>query len=544
MSHARAAAPSASHSPARRLPPVLAPLLLVGVVAALLVAADQRPAQQPVAAAAATAVPVTRVTSACPTLADGSPDDPTALAAARRAGAAPGIALVSLGSSGGDSSGDGDNSDGDNSDGDSGDSSDTGTVEVLDRTGVDVEVAPGGRGAWRTLAPSGTPLTGDLGVRASGTAAPGFAAFALSRPTVPAGAGLAVTPCRGLVPSATPSTWFVGLGSSTGHASVVVLSNPGAAEAVADLDLYGTAGAFDPVGATGIVVPAGASVRLPLVQLAAGRQELAVHVQASQGQVVAAAQDTWSGTSGAGTEWLPPTAEPTTSLVLTGTGPVAGAPLDAAVTVIVANPGARTASIEVEVTSADGTVAPSGADRVEVPPASTATLRLPATPGAAVAAVRLRSTEPITGSARLRTPAGGGDVAYAVAGPALTGTGVVPLALPESPGTAPLPLAPTVVLTGVEQDEAGVAVVEAVDADGRSLGQRAVEVGPGRSRRIVASDVDGSRGAAYLLIRPERGGPLQAAWSSPGSGEVRGLSVVPVVGVVSSVTVPALQLAP
>ncbi|QHC55998.1 DUF5719 family protein [Rathayibacter tanaceti] len=114
-------------------------------------------------------------------------------------------------------------------------------------------------------------------------------------------------------------SWLVAGSTDVGRTSVLVLANPSAVAATVDLTLFGESGLIQATGATGIVVPAGATRALPLAGLAPGVVQPVVHVSARGGEVAASMQSSAiSGLTPEGVETTGPSAGPDTLAVIAG----------------------------------------------------------------------------------------------------------------------------------------------------------------------------------------------------------------------------------
>ena len=129
-------------------------------------------------------------------------------------------------------------------------------------------------------------------------------AFAVESGADPAGTGVLGAAAQsqygagglvGLVASAcsapTADAWLVGGSTELGRTTLVSLLNPTDVAATVDLTLIGEAGPVTPPGASGIRVPAGEQVIVPLSGLAPDLASPVVHVESRGGQVVATLQE-------------------------------------------------------------------------------------------------------------------------------------------------------------------------------------------------------------------------------------------------------------
>lgn len=233
----------------------------------------------------------------------------------------------------------------------------------------------------------------------------------------------------------TASAWFAGVVSSGAGTAEVVLVNADTTDAVVDLTVYGAEGRLTAPGSRGIAVPARSRRVVPLGPLFTAEQPVALHAVSSVGRVVAAVrQRRLTGDTAAGSDWLAPTADPATAVVLPGLPAGPGGR-----NLVVTNPGERTASVTLQVLGAAGPTAVPGFETLDLPPGTTRTVPLEAPLAEAPAGVRLTSEQKVT--AAVLSGNGGttrtADVSMQVATAVLTGPGVVALA----PGTRTLHLA-------------------------------------------------------------------------------------------------------
>lgn len=277
--------------------------------------------------------------------------------------------------------------------------------------------------------------------------------------------------------------WFTGAGAGLDHTSVLVLANLDPGPAVVDVLVHDDAGPVDSVGTRGLTVPAGQVLTLDLRDVAPQADELGVHVEASRGRVVAALADRFADGPGTepGREWLPAQAEASRVVRL---GPL---PRRAdRRTLVVANPADREALVEVGISTAGGTFAPTGLTQLRVPAGSVVTADLGAAVGRETVAVLLRSPVPVTATVRSTL---GSDVSYAGAAPQLSGPAVA--VLPDG-------LSGTLQLTAAEQG--GTARVTAYSAGGKELAAAELQVDPAATLTWAPP-----ARAGYLLVSPGEG---------------------------------------
>jgi hypothetical protein len=279
--------------------------------------------------------------------------------------------------------------------------------------------------------------------------APRLDAFsATTRTAAPAGSdrGLSMMSCQ----RATAAQWFTGvLSSETGTADLVLL-NADAQDAAVDVTVYGVGGRVAAPGSRGIIVAAHSRRVVPLGPLFTSVQPVSMRVTTSAGRVAAAVrQRLLTAGSPAGSDWLPPTADPATSLVIPGL-PAGKGSRD----LIVVNPGERTASVALQVLGADGPTAVPGFETIDLPPGTSRVVPLGSALAQAPVGLRLTSEQKVAASVIGSNGAGAAavDMSTQVATAALDGTGVLAL----SPGES---LAPVLHLANEGPDPGRVHVV-------------------------------------------------------------------------------------
>ncbi|MGH3455707.1 MAG: DUF5719 family protein [Nocardioidaceae bacterium] len=390
------------------------------------------------------------------------------------------------------------------------------TTPTTDAGGSDaakgaVEIVPIPRGD--NLTPKRAPASGEWEVvtqdddaaetavvSATGSLAAGASAFAATRASEEAGGGQAVVGC------ARPGreAWFVGAGSSVDHESTLLVSNPGDTEAIVDVSILTRDGSTDPV--SGLVVKPRDVVQISMSEVAAGKGEAAIRVAASQGQIAAAVLDHWTATlQPAGTEWIPIAQAPSESLTVS--------PLieDAARReLIVANPGDRTASVDIQVIGADGTFPVSEFEDLSVDPDSITLVDVPKSLDGQTAALRLDADQPVVASVRSVSPGSPADVAYGTSLPEMAGAAVVPVDLPTVD-----PDGLRLLASSADPSAEVEFSVTAYAADGGSLAEDTFSVPPGSSllweadrRQDLATDIGR---VAYLVVQPTTGALFASA---------------------------------
>lgn len=335
----------------------------------------------------------------------------------------------------------------------------------------------GSRRAWDATAEGVAATT----LVAEGGLAGGLATVRVDRDS---GGRLAVQECLA------PGThwWFTGAGAGLDHTSTLVLANPDPGPAVVDIRVLGPDGPVETVGTRGLTLGPGDTTALDLLEVAPQGDELAVEVTTSRGRVVAAVADRFSASAGAdpGFEWIPAQARAARVVRL---APVAARASQ--YTVVVANPGAREARVEVAVAGATGSFAPTEGAEISVPPGTVVTSPLPRDVVREPVAVTLRSTSAVTATVRA---VDGNDHAYAAA-----------LTPSDRAGLAVLPdrtRATAQVTAGAD----GASVrVQALAEDGTALRSRVLEVDPGATGGWQVPQA-----AATVRVEPRKGSVVAA----------------------------------
>lgn len=261
----------------------------------------------------------------------------------------------------------------------------------------------------------------------------------------------------GACPSPRPDWWFVGVGGGITHDSVLTLDNPRPGAAVVDIDVFGPDGPVQAPGLRGLRVGSLRSLHLDLKKVAPSVGDLAVHVSASRGLVAASAAEVWSAdfVSLKAHGWVTPQTRARRNSILVG---LAARPQHA--TVLIANPAAKEAVVDLKLVGVHGAFAPTEHPSVRVPPATVLSVDLGAVGKSRPMAVLLRSQVPVT--ATVRTTRGTDETYAGVATPVGAGA-VVGL-----PARTPARL----VLVGGKAG--GRATVTGYDSSGVALGSRGV----------------------------------------------------------------------
>jgi hypothetical protein len=355
-------------------------------------------------------------------------------------------------------------------------------------------------------------------VDAAGSLAP--AASASQRTTLDAGqrGGLEVAPC---LPSA-DTWWFTGVDTSVGSTSRLVLSNPAPAVAAVDLTFYGPNGIKSAVGARGIPVAPQSRQVLDLARFAPGLDAFAVRVNATRGRVSAAVEIARvNGVTPNGAEWLAASQPPATETLVN-----AGDAGPGDQRLVITNPTAREALVQVQVLDSNGPFVPKNLSDVRIKPGRTVVKDVSDVTGASAAALRVTTQQEdsaVIASLVSESATGPVDLATTSSSAPLSGPAVVPV------------FTETKVAISFAGDVPGgtEAEIAAYDDRGAPVGQaEQVNVKPKTTVNWTTSPPDG---AAYLVVTGE-GLQGVATYHSPA-----GLSALPLASGATTITRPAVR---
>lgn len=345
-------------------------------------------------------------------------------------------------------------------------SGEAGTAELLPATRA-LKVTPEGSARqekkddkpFLTSKTPGKPVTGEesggespalLGT-ADGKLAPGWTVQQTTKYAVGSGRGLQGTNCTA------PDTdfWFPGASTDKDRSDYVHLTNPDDSAAIVDIELYGKDGALKTEVGEAIQVQPHSSVPVLLSTLSPKEQtNLTMHVTARSGRVAAAVQ---SSDDKLGGDWLPPSADPASRMVLPGI------PKDAtSVRLVAFAPGADDADLKVQLAAPSGSISPAGHANLHVKSGMTTAVDL-------------------------------GDVTKGEAGS---------LVLTPTEDAAPVVAALRVTRgKGADQETAFIPATKAIGtratvADNRSKGSTLSLVAPGRTGKVKVTASDGSEGGS------------------------------------------------
>lgn len=203
-------------------------------------------------------------------------------------------------------------------------------------------------------------------------------------------AGLLSAPC--LPP--TTMHWFPGVGSSGSEKTELILTNPDDSQAEVDLRFFGKGGRVPVPGSPNIAVDGRTSRTISLSSLVQTDGPLTVAVRATSGRVAAVARKVRSNRlAPAGADWQVGSAAPATRTVIPAVPDG-----DGRRRLVVSNPGTVRATVSVSVLGLQGEYAPSGAERVDLGPETSAELDLTDGMAGEPGAIKLSSDQPVTGT--------------------------------------------------------------------------------------------------------------------------------------------------
>lgn len=198
-------------------------------------------------------------------------------------------------------------------------------------------------------------------------------------------------------PSPGDDWWFTGAGAGITHRSILTLDNPRANDANVTIAVYGPHGQVDAPGLSGLLVPAGQSLRIDLEAVAPALGDLSVHVSAVRGLVAASMWEQWaqSAVSKSVWSWVPAAPQPAARVGLIGVpGKLSHA------TLVVTNPSSSSAVVSLKVVTSAATFTPTKHQTFTLPPDSTTAVGLDDLLKVGFGGLELSSSRPITAGLR------------------------------------------------------------------------------------------------------------------------------------------------
>jgi hypothetical protein len=332
-----------------------------------------------------------------------------------------------------------------------------------------------------------------------------FGAVSVVSASAGADRGLSASAC------ATPSTdhWFTGVDIREVAQSEVVVANLDGTPASVDLTVWGSKGRI--AAPRGIEVNGNSVQTISLGTLERNAAPVSVEVSSGDGRIAAfVRQRTWQGSEPLGADWLPETVAPATDIVVPGLPSGAGQR-----TVVVANPGDRTATVTIGTLTASGPGGITGIGQLEVPAESVRSVDLAAGLDGQAFSLALSSTQPVTAGVWL--DAGGGtanhDPAFTAGTRALPQDSVWPLALGAAAKTV-------LQLANPSDTEVTATVTMGTSAPDGQPQQVAVPAGSTVEVPVASS------ATTVIRLQTAAAGLRGALVSRASLGKVRGLTVV------------------
>ncbi|TLM86159.1 DUF5719 family protein [Pseudarthrobacter sp. NamE5] len=312
--------------------------------------------------------------------------------------------------------------------------------------------------------------------------------------------------------------WLAGASTTVGRTSVLILTNASSTPATVSLELFGGGGQIQAPGSRGLLVAPGTTRSIVLAGLAAGEEQLSVHVRSAGGPVAAVIQQSvLRGLTPGGVDFITPGTAPAARQVMAGVDiqdPAALAQLtgkpgyrDAAPALQLTVPGPSDAVVEVKLYGRDGEKAlPSGG----VVTAKSGAVTEVSLAGVPAGQYTVAASSDVSFVAAARVARGlqegqASDVAWAASGVRLGSQHVVPV--PQG-GVRSL-------VFGALDDRATI-TYSAITSDGKVRAASTADIAGGTTSSIAVPDkvedagvvgyvVSASGGAAYgaLLVQQE-----------------------------------------
>ncbi|HTC69179.1 MAG TPA: DUF5719 family protein [Acidothermaceae bacterium] len=338
-----------------------------------------------------------------------------------------------------------------------------------------------------------------VAITATGPVTDSLSAVQFTRAPVSGEAQISTAQCG----SPTTNAWFAGFSSNVGAHASLLLTNIDAVPATVDVSIWGAQGG-EPDTRRGIAVAAMSQVAVPLDQIEPGLPVGVAQVVATSGRIVPAVRDdAENGSIPLGVDWLPPTAAPATTQTVPGILGDAG-PRH----LIVGNPGAVDANFSLTVVTADGAFMPTQFTSLTVDAGEVSDVSLDPVLQGEAAAILITSSQPVVAGGISMLPSdavGGSDFAFTAAVPPLSGPTVV------AGGEVGAGRVTQLVLSA-PSDDAPVEVVLLPSLTDAPPIVNDTTV-PGGTTKVLDLATLTTDPAPAVVVIPQGGGPLYAAWS-------------------------------
>jgi hypothetical protein len=355
-----------------------------------------------------------------------------------------------------------------------------------------------------TLTAAGKPVTGStdkpdapaLIGTADGPLAPGWTVQQTTVVDTGAGRGLLGASC--VAPDS--EFWFAGASTDASRQDYLHLVNPDDTPAVVDVELYGKDGLLKASTGDGITVPGKTEKPVLLSTLVADKlSDLTVHVVARSGRVGAAVQ---AVDKKLGSDWLTPSADPATTLVLPGI------PADAAsVRLVVYAAGADDADLTLKLATSTGLITPAGHETLHVKSGMASAVDLGDLTKGDAGSLVIGSSDvhaPVPVVAGLRVTRGKGskqEMAFLPATPRIDTRATV--ADNRAKGS-------TLSLVATDKD-ASVKITSSAGSSGGTAVTKTVTVKAGTTLALPPQQPASGKGSFAVTVEPVSGGPLYAS---------------------------------
>lgn len=300
--------------------------------------------------------------------------------------------------------------------------------------------------------------------------------------------------------------WFVGVAAASRDVSTLELVNPESGPAVVEVEVYGPNGVLEaPDDLRSITVPGHAVRPVPLNLVFPKRVDLSLHLTVTRGRISTSVLQTFDplGRGVVTSDYLLPQTDPLLDNVLLGV------PSQTPGTLFVTNPGADEVRVEVKVVTKDTVFTPTGADSIVVGPHKIKRIglrkTLPVEARKGMLGLLVTASEPVLTSIRTFV-----DKDIALFSPVTTFDDPVVAVLPEGDKT--------LLVGGAEQ--ATAVDVTAIDADGKVVVEKALDLTPGAIHQL-----DLPPEAVSVTVTAESS-PILGTVLVPGAGRTPGLGVV------------------
>ena len=302
----------------------------------------------------------------------------------------------------------------------------------------------------------------------------------------------------------TTDVWFAGFSSNVGAHATLLLSNVDTVQASVNVSIWGGGGG-EPTVRQGIVVAPQTQVVVALDQIDPGLPVAVVHVSATAGRVVPALRaDAENGSIPLGVDWLPRTTAPATTQTVPGILGAAGSRQ-----LVVGNPGSLDATYSLTAVTSDGAYVPTEFTSLTVAAGDVSQISLDPVLQGSAAAIVVTSTQPVVvGGISTSPPDGTGASDYAFTGAALPLSGPTVVAGGEIAAQRDT----TLVLSAPSTADAAVRVVVLPTQPDSPPVSNDMTV-PGGTTTVLDLASLTTDPAPGVVVIPEGGGPLYAAWS-------------------------------